>query len=172
MKFSLRKWKASDADHLTLLANNINIARMLTDKFPHPYTKTNADWFIDFANSHKPQQIFAIDIEGKACGGIGIHPQDDVFRKNAELGYWVGEPYWGNGIMTAAIKQIVEYGFKTFEIERIFARPFGSNIASQKLLEKLGFQLEAKFDKIAIKMDEWEDLYVYAVRRDNQLKDL
>lgn len=165
MNFRLRQWHESDLDQLVMLADNVKIARMLTDKFPHPYTKENAEWFIEFASSHDPQQIFAIDIDGKACGGIGIHPQDDVFYKNAELGYWLGEPYWGNGVMTRAVKKMVAYGFQTFDLERIFARPYGTNIASQKLLEKIGFKLEAKFDKICFKMGEWEDLYVYAVRR-------
>lgn len=98
-------------------------------------------------------------------GGIGLHPQSDIFRKNAELGYWLGEPYWGKGIMTRAIKKITTYGFHNMEIDRIFARPFGSNLGSQKCLEKVGYVLEGSFSKTIWKNDQWEDELVYAYRR-------
>jgi len=71
-------------------------------------------------------------------GGIGLHLQNDIQCKNAEPGYWLAEPYWGKGIITKAVTQMVDYGFKTWEVSRIFARPFGTNIASQRVLEKPG----------------------------------
>ena len=83
----------------------------------------------------KPE-LFAIDVNGEAVGGIGLHPQTDIHRKNAELGYWLAEPFWGKGIVSKAILEIIEFGFKTYDIDRIFARPFGTNAASQKVLEK------------------------------------
>jgi RimJ/RimL family protein N-acetyltransferase len=107
----------------------------------------------------------AIDINGEACGGIGIHPQDDIQCKNAELGYWLGEPFWGKGIITSAILQMVENGFNSFDINRIFARPFGSNLASQKVLEKTGFILEAKLEKTLFKNGIYEDELIYAIRK-------
>ena len=84
---------------------------------------------------------------------------------NAELGYWLAEPFWGQGIMSDAVKQIVDYAFNTLEIDRIFARPFGTNLASQKVLEKNNFKLEARFEKTLFKNGEYLDELVYAIRR-------
>lgn len=165
MNFTLRPFTINDLDSLVKYANNPKIADKLTDKFPHPYTKENGKMFIEFATKNTPTNIFAIDINGEVCGGIGIHPQEDVHRKNAELGYWLAEPFWGNGIITKAIVQIVEYGFMNFDITRIFARPYGTNTASQRVLEKAGFTFEGKFEKTLFKNGEYKDELIYAVRR-------
>lgn len=95
-----------------------------------------------------------------------MHPQKDVYRKNAELGYWLAEPYWGKGIITKAIIQMVDYAFKNFDMYRIYARPFGYNIASQKALEKAGFTLEAKLEKAFFKNEQFVDELIYVMRRD------
>ncbi len=166
MDFKLRPWKMEDLEDLVKYADNPNIAKFLTDGFPHPYTRENGKKFIESAMTADPVQIFAIEIEGEAAGGIGIHPQADIQRKNAELGYWLAEPFWGRGIMTKAIAQIVEYAFLTFDLNRIFARPFGNNPGSQRILEKNGFLLEARFDKTLIKNGEYLDELFYAIRRD------
>lgn len=163
--FKLRPWHEDDLTHLVKYANNINISSKLTDKFPHPYTQDNAKWFIEFANSHTPRHVMCIDIEGEACGGIGIHPQSDIQCMNAELGYWLGEPYWGRGIISAAIPQMINYGFANFNITRIFARPFGSNVASQKVLKKCGFTLEATFKETLFKNGNFEDELIFAIRK-------
>ncbi len=165
MHFTLRSFAISDLDSLVQYANNEKIAMFMTDQFPHPYTAEKGKNFIEFATKDTPLHIFAIDIQGKACGGIGIHPQSDVMCKNAELGYWLGEPFWGNGIITKAISEMVEYGFKTFDITRIFARPYGTNIGSQKALEKAGFILEARFEKTICKNGEFLDELVYGKRK-------
>tara|TARA_R110002050_G_scaffold109799_1_gene221457 strand:+ start:213691 stop:214191 length:501 start_codon:yes stop_codon:yes gene_type:complete len=165
MKFKLRPWRESDAADLARFANNPKIANNLTNQFPHPYKMEDAQRFIKMATSHSPIQVFAIDIDGIASGGIGIHSQSDVYLKNMELGYWLAEPFWGNGIITEAIQQIVKYGFETFDITRIFARPYGYNIASQKALEKAGFTLEARFVDTFFKNGKFEDEWVYAVRK-------
>ncbi|MBL7829776.1 MAG: GNAT family N-acetyltransferase [Saprospiraceae bacterium] len=167
-KCKLRPWQQSDIESLVKYANNYKITSKLTNKFKYPYTRQNGEQFINMAVSMNPQQIFAIDLDGEAIGSIGIHPQDDIFCRNAELGYWLAEEFWGKGIATEAVKQIVKYGFETFDIDRIFARPFGSNVASQKLLEKSGFTLEAQFAKTIIKNGTYEDELVYGIR---QLKD-
>ncbi|MBL0330432.1 MAG: GNAT family N-acetyltransferase [Bacteroidetes bacterium] len=165
MHFTLRPFTINDLNSLVKYANNPKIANNLTDKFPYPYTKENGKMFIEFATKNTPTNIFAIDINGEACGGIGIHPQEEVHRKNAELGYWLGEHYWGNGIITKAIEQIADYGFKNFDITRIFARPYGTNFASQRVLEKAGFILEARFEKTLFKNGEYKDELIYAIRR-------
>lgn len=165
INFSIRPWSLSDLDSLVLYANNWNVAKNLTDKFPHPYTEADGRSFIEFANKDNPVHIFAIDINGEAVGGIGIHPQDDIFKRNAELGYWLGEPFWGQGIITSAVKQMVDFAFKTYDIDRVFARPFGTNLASQKVLEKAGFLREGQFEKIIFKNGAYFDELIYAVRK-------
>jgi RimJ/RimL family protein N-acetyltransferase len=155
----------ADLASLVKWANNPDIAKNMTDQFPFPYTEEAGIRFIGYASSGNPVHIFAIEINGEAVGGIGLHPQSDIQRKNAELGYWLAEPFWGRGIITKAILQMIDYGFTTFDINRIFARPFGTNIASQKVLEKTGFVLEARFEKTYFKNGEFEDELVYAVRK-------
>jgi RimJ/RimL family protein N-acetyltransferase len=165
MTFSLRPWTMNDLPSLVKYANNPKIASRLTDAFPHPYTKENGKAFIEMATKNSPVNVFCIDINGEACGGIGLHAQQDVHRKNMEMGYWLAEPYWGKGIITNAITQTVEYGFRNFDITRIFARPYGSNLASQRVLEKAGFKLEAKLERTLFKNGIFEDEFIYAVRR-------
>jgi [ribosomal protein S5]-alanine N-acetyltransferase len=164
-RFTLRPWTMDDIDSLVRHANNLNVARFMTDRFPHPYTREKAVSFIEFANSEFPVHIFAIEVNGEACGGIGIHPQQDISRRNAELGYWLGEEHWNKGIVSRAITQMVNFAFSTFDIDRVFARPFGTNTASQRVLEKSGFTLEARFEKTLYKMGEKVDELYYAIRR-------
>lgn len=165
MKYSLRPWRTDDLDSLVKYANNFKIAKNLTNKFPYPYTKEAGEKFIAYAIADSPIHIFAIEVNGEAVGGIGIHPQDDVHCKNAELGYWIAEPFWGKGIISHAIPQIVDFGFKTFDITRIFARPFETNFASQHILEKCGFSLEGRFSKTFYKNGEYLDELIYAIRK-------
>jgi RimJ/RimL family protein N-acetyltransferase len=165
MAFSIRPFESTDIDSLIEFANNPKIAANLTDQFPHPYTRESAENFIKMTMLHSPPTIFAIDISGKASGGIGLHVQTDIHIKNAELGYWLAEPFWGQGIMTKAVKHIVDYGFKNLDINRIFARPFGTNIASQKVLKNAGFVLEGKFKGTIYKNGEYLDELIYAARK-------
>jgi [ribosomal protein S5]-alanine N-acetyltransferase len=166
MTFSLRPWHPDDIPGLVRYANNLNIAQNLTNRFPHPYSEADAQAFIAMATADDPVHIFAIDINGEAVGGIGVHPQGDVWVKNAELGYWLAEPFWGKGIVSGAIRQAVDFAFETYDIDRVFARPFGTNIGSQKALEKNGFQLEGRFEKVLLKNGVYHDELVYAVRRE------
>jgi len=165
MKFLLRPWQLTDLDNLVKYADNFNISKFLTDQFPHPYTREDGEKYLGIVMQDCPAKILAIEIDGDAVGSIGVFPQSDIHAKNAEMGYWLAEPFWGRGIMTEAIKKMVKYGFETFDINRIFARPFGTNAASQKVLQKAGFVLEAKFSKALYKNGEYKDELVYAVRR-------
>ena len=164
MSFTLRPWTMDDIESLTKYANNFEVAKFLIDAFPHPYTIEDAKSFITLISNENPVHTFAIDVEGQAVGGIGIHPQADIHRKNAELGYWLAEPFWGQGIITEAIKRTTDFAFKTYDINRVFARPFGTNMGSQRVLEKVGFKLEAKFEKALFKNNEYIDELVYAFR--------
>ena len=163
LQFALRSWQEDDADSLAHFANNPEIAKNLRDAFPHPYTLDDAHTFINMAS--KSTSIFAIEIAGKACGGIGLHPQQDIYRLNAEMGYWLGQPFWGQGIVSRAINHVVRYGFEHLPVERIFAVPFGSNLASQRVLEKNRFVLEAHLRATIIKNGRYEDELIYAIRK-------
>lgn len=163
MEFKLRKWNISDSKNVVKHANNYNIAKFLTDAFPYPYTEEDAKQYIQLVLEENPVKVFAIDIEGEAVGSIGIFPQSDIHKKNAEIGYWLSEYYWGKGIMAEAIKSIVEYGFRTFDITRIFARPFGTNRQSQSVLIKAGFKQEAVFHKALYKNNEFIDEVYFSI---------
>jgi ribosomal-protein-alanine N-acetyltransferase len=168
MDFILRPWQAEDLDSLVRFANNYEIAKFMNDHFPHPYTPEAGKAFIELATREVPHNILAIEVGGQAAGGIGIHPGWGIERKNAEMGYWLGQPFWGKGIISEAVKQMVEYAFKNWDINRIFARPFSTNAASQRVLQKAGFTLEARFEQTFFKNGEYFDEMVYAVRRGRQ----
>jgi RimJ/RimL family protein N-acetyltransferase len=165
MKITLRPWHINDAKDLAELANNKNIAQFMADVFPYPYSLENAKTFIAFATSNPNSKIFAIIVDGKPVGSIGLHLQTDILRKNAEIGYWLGEQYWGKGIITQAVPQMIDYGFNNMDIVRIFARIFETNKASQKVVEKCGFILEGKYEKTIFKNNEFIDELIYAVRK-------
>ncbi len=165
MKFKLRPWKLNDIDDLVCFADNPKIAANLTNHFPNPYYHKDAEDFIKKVLLHDPTQVFAIEVDGKAAGAIGVFPQSDIHLRNMELGYWLAEKYWGKGITTQAVKQIIDYGFNTFDVNRIYAVPFETNIGSHRVLEKAGFKLEAKFEKTIYKNGEYLDELVYAIRK-------
>ena len=164
MKFILRKFKDSDLGSLVKYANNYHIAKFLTNQFPHPYTEKDGKEFLSMAIDHPG--IFAIDVDGESIGSIGLFQQTDIHQKSAELGYWLAEPFWGNGIITQAIREIVEYGFQAFDIVRIYARPFSTNQASQRVLVKAGFTCEARHKKALYKNGEYIDEFIYAKFKD------
>ena len=165
MDFTLRPWTMADAGSLLRHANNHNIARFMTDAFPHPYTPEAARAFLERITQDDPVHIFAIDVQGEAVGSIGFFQQADIMRKNAELGYWLGQAYWGHGIVTEAVKRVVPVAFATYDIQRLFARPFGTNVASQRVLERAGFTFEARFSGTIFKEGAFVDELFYAVRR-------
>jgi [ribosomal protein S5]-alanine N-acetyltransferase len=161
----LRPWRIDDCANLVLYANNPAIAANLTDAFPSPYTTDAANAFIHRVSAVEPPQILAISLRGAAIGSIGLHPKEDVNRLNAELGYFLGEPFWGNGYMTAAVRTMIIYGFDTLPVIRIFARPFPSNLASQRILQKAGMKLEAVIPQSLIKNGRVMDEFIFAIRR-------
>jgi len=160
-----RPWALSDKPALVKYANNRKISDNMRDMFPHPYTSEAADNFLSKVAGFDPQQVFAIEVNGETAGSVGIFPQDDIEQLNAEVGYWVAEEFWGNGIATKAVRFIIDYGFKTFPISRIFAIPFPDNKASQKVLQNNGMVLEATIKDSLIKNNVIMDKLIYAVRR-------
>ena len=164
----LRALRYSDRENLAELANNINIWNTLRDMFPHPYTIKDAENFVDMVKQQEPQVTFAIEYEFKFVGVIGIIPQPDVYRKSAEIGYWIGEPYWNRGIATTALKLATKYAFKDLKLVRLFAGVFEGNDGSRKVLEKSGYTLEGVSKKAVFKNQKLIDEYRYAKLRTSQ----
>jgi len=158
----IRSWRASDIDPLVRYANNRKIWLNLRDRFPHPYTKTDAQRFIRSIRHADPETAFAVVVDGEAAGGIGFMLQHDVDRASAEIGYWLGEPFWGRGITTEALAALTMYAIDRHGLTRVFAVPFAHNVASCRVLEKAGFVLEAHLRRSAIKDGKILDQLQYA----------
>jgi len=161
MHVTLREWKRSDADALAAIANNKKIWDNVRDRLPFPYTKKDAKEWLDLVKKQKIVTTFCIDVDGKLVGSIGVTLKDDVYRKTAEIGYFIAEEYWGRGIATEAVKQMVSYVQEKFAIVRIYAEVFEHNKASMKALEKNGFYLECIRKKAAYKNNVILDDYVW-----------
>ncbi len=159
---TLREFKPDDKNRLVELANNAKISINLRDGFPNPYTLTDAESFLEKYSKEGSSQIFAIEYNGIYVGNIGLHKGIDVYRKSAEIGYFLGEPYWNLGIMTTAVNLICAYGFENMDIVRIHAGIFEYNSASMRVLEKCGFTKEAILSKSVFKNSRFYDEHMYA----------
>jgi RimJ/RimL family protein N-acetyltransferase len=147
----LRAFQESDAEQIALLCNNKKIWDNVRDYLPFPYNVDHAIEYIHYCQGENPQTTFAVEYKGEFVGSIGLLQQTDVYRLTAEVGYWIGEPYWGLGIATNALQLITDYGFKTLGLVRIYSGVFDFNKASQRVLEKAGFKLEGIFEKSILK---------------------
>ncbi|MDR0384954.1 MAG: GNAT family N-acetyltransferase, partial [Prevotellaceae bacterium] len=162
--FILREWQLSDAVSITENANNIHIWNNVRDYFPNPYSEEDGKQFIEMVSAKpKPATDRAIVIDGKAVGGISIVLQTDVERISAEIGYWLGEKYWNRGVMTEAVKEMVSYTFVNFPLHKIYAPVFDFNIASQRVLQKAGFEREAVLKQAAVKNGKIIDLHYHSL---------
>ena len=160
---ALRPWRAGDEASLLRHANDREIWLNLRDEFPHPYTAADAKEWIGFASSQPQLTSFAIEVESQAVGGIGLRLHDDVERVAAEIGYWLGRAFWNRGVMTAALRAMTRYGFEQFSLTRIYAVPFAANTASQRVLEKAGYQREGLLRRAAIKDGNVTDQVLFAI---------
>lgn len=158
----VRSWKTGDVSSLVVHANNRNVWINLRDRFPHPYTKHDGQTFIKHARGMNPETFFAIAVDGAAVGGIGFVPQQDVERVSAEIGYWIGEPFWGRGIITDALIAVTRHAIDVHGLTRVFALPFAHNAASCRVLEKAGYVLEARLRRSAVKEGAIIDQFQYA----------
>jgi ribosomal-protein-alanine N-acetyltransferase len=158
----LRSWRSSDLESLVKYANNRNIWINLRDRFPHPYTARDGRAFLKHTLEQFPETGFAIVVHGEAVGGIGFQLAGDVERVSAEIGYWLGEPFWGRGIATEALCAVTTYAVATHGLTRLYALPFAWNTASCRVLEKAGYALEARLRRSAIKDGRITDQLQYA----------
>ena len=160
-KIKLRRPDFSDVPILSRLLNNKKIWDNLTNRVPYPYNESDAKNFINLINNDELQHVFAIEHNRNFCGLVGLTVQKDVYEKSAELGYWIGEPFWGKGIATKAVKLITEIGFNKLKLIRIYAGVFEFNIASMKVLERNGFIKEGIFKKAIFKNERILDEHRY-----------
>jgi len=158
----LRRLQETDAPALSQLANNKKVWDNLRDQLPHPYSMVDARYFITLIRQEPVPVSFAITYNGVFCGVIGLVPQQDVYRKTAEIGYWLGEPFWNRGIATRAVKLITAYGFKELGFLRIHTGIFEYNNGSMKVLEKNGYIKEGIFKKSIFKNEQIWDEHRYA----------
>jgi ribosomal-protein-alanine N-acetyltransferase len=161
----VRDWRLDDLPALVKHADNPRIAVNLRDRFPHPYTEAAGRGWLEFLQKATPVSAWAIEVGGEAAGSIGLQLQEDVERVSAELGYWLGEPFWRRGITTEAVAAVTAEAFGRFSLTRVFALPFADNHGSIRVLEKAGFALEGRLPKSAIKNGVIRDQLLYGAYR-------
>jgi len=163
----VRSWRKTDKGDLVRYANNRNVSRNLRDAFPFPYTHADAEYWLDYARSREPETNFAIEVDRHAVGGIGFTLQQDVYKRTAEIGYWLAEPYWGRGIVAAALTTVTDYAFAHHDLTRIYAGVFGWNAASMRVLEKAGYTREAVHRNAVTKDGQQTDEVIYVRFRES-----
>lgn len=161
----IRPWRKSDLDALLRHANNPKIAANLRDQFPHPYTRRDGLDFLSYARNVEPPNAFAIEYADEAIGGVGFRVGTDISRLSAEMGYWLGEPYWGRGFGTRAVQAASDWAFDYYRVVRLFATVFPQNIGSIRVLEKAGFEREGVMRQSAVKNGIILDQFLYSKLR-------
>ena len=143
-------------------ANNLEVAKHLRDRFPHPYTREHARAFLTYATSSDPPTNYAIEVDDAAIGGIGYIRGSDIERYCAEVGYWIGQDYWGRGVMTEALALFTRALFSDVQLLRLFALPLADNAASVRVLEKAGYAREGLLRASCVKYGQPRDQLLYA----------
>lgn len=158
----LRPWRRGDEEAIVRHADNRRVWLNLRDLFPHPYTRDDAREFIAIqAGTSGPPHNLAIEHGGEAIGSVGLHPLSDVSRFTAEIGYWIGEAFWGRGLATEALRLFTGYAFESFPFERLEGWVFSTNPSSGRVLEKAGYELEATLRRSAFKDGRFVDCHLY-----------
>jgi len=165
MECKIRPWRLSDTESLAYALNNKNVMDNLRDGLPYPYTIDDGKAYIETMLNADSNKVFAfaITVDDVAVGSIGVFRKTNIHALTAELGYYIGEQYWGNDIGTQAVGQICHYVFEHTDIVRIFAEPFVQNVASCRILEKNGFVFEGTLRKNAYKNNKIMDMRMYAL---------
>ena len=159
---TLRPWRRGDERALVRHANNRKVWLNLRDGFPHPYAIEHALLWIESNQGVEPVRNFAIEVEGEAVGSVGLSLQPDVYRRSAEIGYWLAEGLWGRGLMTEAVGACTEHAFRALELVRVHAAVFSWNPASMRVLEKCGFEREGWLRRSVWKDGHLLDSALYA----------
>jgi [ribosomal protein S5]-alanine N-acetyltransferase len=164
---TIRPLGYEDVPELAKMANNKKIWVNVRDRMPYPYNEKDAEHFIKFTNATQPVTVFGICYQQQLIGAIGLHANEDVYRYNYELGYWIGEDHWNKGYATKAIQLMCEFGFKELKANRIVASVFDYNNASKHILQKLGFKCEGIFVKNVFKSGKFIDEHYYAMQKND-----
>ena len=159
---TVRSWDWRDRDAIVRHANNRNVWINLRDRFPYPYTANDARRWLESVIGLKPETNFAIAVADQAVGAIGFTVQHDVGRRSAEIGYWLGEAFWGRGITTEALMAVTDYAFSNYDVCRLYAHVFAWNDASARVLEKAGYVFEGRMRKAVLKDGQTIDQLMYA----------
>ena len=159
----VRPWTNADAASLHRYANNRNVSIHLRDRFPFPYELENARTFLGWLAGQPSPTVWAIEVAGEAVGGIGLELHSDIERVSAEIGYWLGEPFWGRGVATEALCAVTAEAFTRYDLTRIYAVPFADHRASIRVLEKSGYVKEGVMRHSAIKDGKVRDQALYAI---------
>lgn len=173
-KSTIRHLEPSDAEEMARIADNPLIGRYMRDRFPFPYTLAHANWWINHNMTANPVYNYAIadPITDKFMGCIGLERGTDVQARTAEFGYWLGEEYWGKGIMTEAVIGFARWAFDRFEdLDRIFAGMFESNTGSVRVIERAGWMFEGRARKAIRKRGVVMDQLIYSYIRDDWERD-
>lgn len=162
-RLRLRPFDHSDIRTLVALIGAKEVAAT-TLRIPHPYTETDAREFLSRIQDDEEAR-FAINLRdsGQLIGGMGLRPTPG--HQNAELGYWFGVPYWGQGYATEAGREVLRYGFRDLDLHRIFASHFKHNPASGNVLRKLGMRHEGCQREHILKWGKWVDSELYGILR-------
>lgn len=160
-------WENADRERFVTLANDYDIWRQLYDRFPHPYTRADADEWIARNTDRTAVTNFAVCDADGPIGSVGLTLRDADYRHSAEIGYWLGQPFWGRGITTAAVKALVAYAFDSLSLTRLEAHIFARNHRSAGVLERVGFQREGLLRKASMKEGETLDNVLYAILKED-----
>ncbi|MDQ3624349.1 MAG: GNAT family N-acetyltransferase [Verrucomicrobiota bacterium] len=164
-KSVIRGFRPEDAPSIVRHIGAYSVARNLS-VVPHPYVMQDAEEWIAGATARQPETQFAITIDDAVVGGIGVGLLDPqrkaATRCTAELGYWLGESFWGRGIMTEAVTAFTGWAFRNLDLVRIQAGVFARNLASARVLTKTGFDLEGRLSAYYCKEGEFIDGLLFA----------
>jgi [ribosomal protein S5]-alanine N-acetyltransferase len=161
----IRSWRRGDEGALARHADSRAVWLQMRDVFPHPYTPADAERWVDFARGGRPETNFAITLGDEPVGGIGLTPGRDIERYSAEVGYWLGEAFWGRGLATVAVRGLTRWAFESLGLIRVFALPLARNAASARVLEKAGYRREGLLRASAVKDGQVLDQLLYAITR-------
>ena len=165
MELQLRRWQDGDEPALSAIMNGMD-RRFLSDRLPDPYTEQDAAWWLHRVQQQEQNLYRAITVDGVCVGSVTVTVGEDIYRRSGELGYFLGEPFWGKGIMTWAAREICREAFEKLDIVRIHAEPMAYNIGSRRVLEKAGFTLEGTLRQSVYKRGQMFDSYIYSLLKE------
>ena len=159
---TLRPYRTSDVDRLVELANDPQVSRYLVYTFPYPYTRADAEWWVETGCNLADARTRVIELDGVFVGSVGITPWTGWKAHQGEIGYWLGRAYWGRGIATEALRQMTDQGFGEMALRKLCGPVLAPNIASMRVLEKVGYRLEGILKQDVERGGELHDIHHYA----------